>query len=143
MWNGWESARPLRERVWSEIWLGEKLGHWERDPSRIVSSPWLIDIAAPNRRPSQVSMPTSEASAGAVGQVISINSHSVRRASVSFERHRHKLWTPAMWISTLPVAQAAHDVRIDHCTICKKLITFYHFDIKDGSFGLSRWVEMI
>lgn len=44
-----------------------------------------------------------------------------------------------MWISALPVAQAAHDVGIGHCTICKKLITFYHFDIQDPGFGLSRW----
>lgn len=44
-----------------------------------------------------------------------------------------------MLISALPVAQAAHDVGIDHCTICKKLITFYHFEIKDSSFGLRRW----
>lgn len=84
-------------------------------------------------------MPTSEASAGAVGHVISINSHSARRGRISFERHRHKLWTPAMLISTRPEAHSAHDVRIDHCTICKKLITFYHFEIKDYSFGLSRW----
>lgn len=44
-----------------------------------------------------------------------------------------------MLISALPVAHPAHDVRIDLCTICKKLITFYHFDIKDRGLGLSRW----
>lgn len=63
--------------------LVRSLATGSQDPSQIVSSRWVIDIAAPNRRPSQVSIPASEASAGVVDQVISINSHSARRASVS------------------------------------------------------------
>lgn len=130
-WTGWESARPLREVYGERSGLVGSLATGSRDPSQIVSSRWVIDIAAPNRRCSQVSMPTSEASAGAVGLVISINRRQPQctQGECQLEQHRHKLWAPAMLISTRPVAQAAHDVGIVHCTICKKLITLDHFGI--------------